>query len=256
VTKPGEILLEDVHKTFRLYHQTTVKSTILHLARGERIFERRPILKGVGLKVGAGERVGLIGRNGAGKSTLFRLMSRILRPDRGTLEVGGRVSPLIQLTAGLVPDLTGAENIRLNAAVLGLGRRVIEERFDDVVRFSELQEFIDTPVRYYSSGMKARLGFAVAVHADADVLLIDEALSVGDQSFQRRCIDRMKDLTETGATVVFVSHNFSLVGQFCDRVVWLDDGKVRADGPAGDVLPVAMDEMGGRPSALAPGAPS
>jgi ABC-type polysaccharide/polyol phosphate transport system ATPase subunit len=234
--EPGEIVADDVHKTFRLYHQSSVKNALLHLARGEPLFERRPVLKGVSFKISRGERVGLVGHNGAGKSTLFRLLSRILRPDNGRIEVGGRVSPLIQLTAGLVPDLSGEENIRLNASVLGLTRREIEERFAAIVDFAELDDFLETPVRYYSTGMQARLGFAVAVHAAADVLLIDEALSVGDVAFQQRCLERMSELTDAGVTVVFVSHDYALVEQFCERVILLDHGRVLADGPTKEVL--------------------
>lgn len=245
MTTPGEIIVDDVVKTFRLYRQRSVKHMLMHLARFEPLFERRPVLRGVSFRIAPGERVGLLGQNGAGKSTVFRLLSRILKPDSGRIEVGGRVSPLIQLVAGLVPDLSGEENIRLNAAVLGLSRKQIGERFDAIVEFAELADFLDTPVRYYSTGMQARLGFSVAVHANADVLLIDEALSVGDQRFQQRCLDRMEELASAGVTVVFVSHELEAVQSFCTRCVWLEGGRVHRDGPVAEVLD-AYREDGGR----------
>ena len=233
---PGSIDFDDVHKSFRAYRARSVKDAIMHIARGEPIIDRRPILKGVDLHIAPGERVGIIGKNGAGKSTLFRLMSRILVPDSGSARAVGRVAPLIEVTAGFVPDLSGAENLRLNATVLGLSRREIEARFDSIVAFAELKDFMDTPVRYYSSGMQARLGFSIVVHVDADIVLIDEALSVGDVAFQQRCIEKMEELSEGGATVVFVSHDFQTVERFCRRAIWLDDGRVREDGQPRAIL--------------------
>ncbi len=234
-TPRGTLVLDDVHKSFPYYHARSVKSSLVRLARREPLVERRQVLRGVSFKVEPGERVGLVGRNGAGKSTLFRLISRILRADRGRVETHGRVSPLIDLTAGLVPDLTGGENLVLNAAVLGLTRQQIRQRFDEIVGFAELSDFVDTPVRYYSTGMRARLGFSIAVHVDADILLIDEALSVGDAAFQTRCIERMRDITANGATVLFVSHDMGLVHGFCQRTIQIDEGVVTNDGlPASD----------------------
>ena len=230
----GAIRLKDVRKSFRAYHADSLKHAAIRLLRKEPLSERREILKGIDLEVEPGERLGIIGRNGAGKSTLFRLISGILTPDTGSVEVGGRVSPLIEITAGLVPDLTGAENIRLNAAVLGLTRKQVEERFQSIVDFSELQDFLDTPARYYSSGMQARLGFSVAVHVDADVVLVDEVLAVGDLEFQKRCLTHLRELSERRVTIVVVSHDFSTLGAFCDRVAWIEAGVLRAAGdPAG-----------------------
>lgn len=233
------IRLAGLHKSFRKYHATTIKETLTGLTRRRGVFERRQVLQGVDLVVERGERIGIIGRNGAGKSTLFRVMSGILRADKGAVELKGRVSPLIELTAGFVPDLSGAENIRLNALMLGVSRKRLAEVYADIVAFADLGEFLDTPVRYYSSGMHARLGFAVAVHVDADILLVDEVLAVGDLGFQRRCVARLSAIADAGATIVFVSHDLEAVARLCRRVVWLDDGKVRMDG-APDVVCAAM----------------
>jgi ABC-2 type transport system ATP-binding protein len=232
----GAIELVDVHKNFRLYGPRSVKETLVHLARGEPLTNRRAVLNGVSLSIAPCERVAIVGRNGAGKSTLFRILSGILAPDRGSVRVYGRVAPLIEITAGFVPDMTGMENLLLNAAILGLTRDEIEARKAAIVAFAGLEEFMDTPVRYFSSGMQTRLGFSVVAHVDADILLIDEALSVGDAEFQAKCIKRMRELADAGATVVFVSHDFDAVRSFCTRAIWLDGGGVRIDGPAGDVV--------------------
>ncbi len=224
----GEILVEDVHKSFRAYHSRSFKELAIRLARGEPISERRPVLQGVDLRIAPGERVGITGRNGAGKSTLFRLLSGIYRPDRGRIAVGGRIAPLIEITSGLVLDLTGRENIYLNAVILGLTRREARRRFDDIVAFAGLEDFVDTPVRYYSSGMQARLGFSVVAHVDAEILLIDEVLAVGDAEFQQRCLSRMVDLNRSGATIVFVSHDSAQINTFCSRVTQLNAGKLHA----------------------------
>lgn len=224
--RTGEIRLQGVRKTFRAYHAVSLKESLVRVARGQSLTERHTVLDGVDLHVEPGERLAIIGKNGSGKSTLFRLMSRILTPDAGTIEIGGRVSPLIEITAGLVMDLTGAENIRLNGVLLGLTRRQVEERFEEIVAFAELEEFIDTPVRYYSSGMQARLGFSVATHVDMDILLVDEALSVGDADFQKKGLQRMVKLNKDGCTVLIVSHDIETLRRFVSRIVVIDDGKV------------------------------
>ena len=226
MTERGTIQLRDVTKSFRAYHSRSLKETLFRLARGLPVSERRPVLKELNLSVARGERLGIVGKNGAGKSTLFRVISKILEVDSGAVEVGGRISPLIEITASHVPDLTGAENIRLNAVLLGLSRRQIDERFDAIVEFAGLGDFVDTPTRFYSSGMQARLGFAVGVHVDADALLVDEALSVGDVDFQQRCVTKMHQLANAGTTVVVVSHDEALVRSFCSRVVVMQDGRV------------------------------
>lgn len=232
----GSIDVFGVHKSFRKYHAESVKESVLRVIKGQSLYERRAVLHDVSFSITPGEAVALVGRNGAGKSTLFRILSRIYQPDRGTVVINGRISPLIELTAGLVPDMSGAENIRMSAAIIGLSRRELAARFDEIVAFAELEAFLDMPVRHYSSGMQARLGFSVAVHVDGDVLLVDEALAVGDLSFQLRCIERMKALVQRGVTVVFVSHDVGLMSQFCSRAIWVDGGTVREDGPTADVL--------------------
>jgi ABC-type polysaccharide/polyol phosphate transport system ATPase subunit len=186
------------------------------------------VLRGVDLHVEPGERIGLIGNNGAGKSTLFRIISKIMQPDRGDVFVGGRVSPLIEITSGLVPDLTGAENIRLNGVLLGLTRQEVQARFEAIVQFAGVRELLDTPVRYYSSGMCARLGFSVVVHVNADIILVDEALAVGDEAFQADCMTKMNALADAGTTVLFVSHDPRATKSFCQKTALLEDGVIRA----------------------------
>jgi ABC-type polysaccharide/polyol phosphate transport system ATPase subunit len=225
----GEIVLEDVHKSFRAYHGRSFKEAALRVVRRQRLVDRRVVLRGISLRIAPGERVGLLGKNGAGKSTLFRIMSGILQPDRGVVDVGGRVSPLIELTSGLVPDLTGRENVFLNSVLLGLTRREADERFDTMVTFAGLAEFIDTPVRFYSSGMQARLGFSVAVHVDADIVLVDETLAVGDVDFQARCLQKMNELASAGTTILLVSHDVQLATSFCSRLIDISDGVVVGD---------------------------
>ena len=232
----GTLELRGVHKSFRSYRTRSFKELLIHVAKREPIIDRRPILRGLNVHIAPGERVGIVGRNGAGKSTLFRLMSRLVVADEGEVICVGRVAPLIEITAGFVPDLSGAENLRLNAAILGLSRRETEARFERIVAFAELESFMETPVRYYSSGMQARLGFSVVVHVDADIVLIDEALSVGDVAFQQRCLEKMAQVSAGGATVVFVSHDFEAVRRFCRRAIWLDEGTVRADGEVDAVI--------------------
>jgi ABC-2 type transport system ATP-binding protein len=244
----GSIDVIDVQKSFRLYHAQSLKETLLALASRRRLLDRRAILDGVTFSIRPGEAVALVGRNGAGKSTLFRLLSGILEPERGEVRAHGRVAPLIELTAGFVPDLTGAENLSLSAAVLGLDRKTLRRRYDDIVAFAELADFMDTPVRHYSSGMQARLGFSVAVHVDGDIVLVDEALAVGDIAFQQKCIARMQELVARGVTVVFVTHELHLIKLFCTRVIWIDAGKVRADGPPAEVLALFEASMAVEPS--------
>jgi ABC-2 type transport system ATP-binding protein len=232
----SRVVLEGVHKGFHLYHSRDLKSAGIRLLRRQKVTDRLEVLRGVSFSIQPGERVGIVGRNGAGKSTLFRLLSGIQRPDSGRVEVRGRLAPLIELTAGLHPDLTGRDNLLINGAVLGLSRSEVADRYEKIVDFAEIHDFMDTPCRYYSSGMKARLGFSIAVHVDADVVLIDEALAVGDAAFQQKCVSRMLLLAEQGASVVFVSHELPMLRRFCERLIWLEDGRVRLDGPCEDVL--------------------
>ena len=182
-----------------------------------------------------GQALGIIGRNGSGKSTVLKLIARILRPTSGQVSVHGRVSALLELGAGFHPDLTGRENIALNASVLGLTQQDVAQKFDKIVEFSELGEFIDMPVKHYSSGMYMRLGFSVAIHVDPDILIIDEILAVGDQAFQTKCIDRIHKLHQDGVSIVFISHNLSIVQRMCSSLIWLENGIMRASGSTEEV---------------------
>ena len=194
------------------------------------------VLRDVDFDVAAGEAVGLIGANGAGKSTALKLMSRIIEPTSGTVRVTGKVSALLELGAGFHPDLTGRENVYLNGSILGLDRRDIDRKLDEIVAFAELERFIDIPVKHYSSGMYVRLGFSVAVHTDPEVLLIDEVLAVGDHAFQHKCLDRILDIRRQGATICFVSHDSESVRRLCSRAVWLEDGRIQAAGEVNDTI--------------------
>ncbi len=193
-----------------------------------------------------GESVGIIGPNGSGKSTSLKLISKITLPWSGTVRTRGRVGSLIEIKSGIHPELTGRENIFLYGSILGLSRKDIRARFDDIVEFAELGRFIDTPTKRYSSGMEVRLGFSVAVHLEPDVLLVDEVLAVGDESFQRRCLKRMDELRANGQTLLFVSHILSDVRRLCPRVIYLDRAMVRADGPADDVLNLYLADVNAR----------
>ena len=193
-------------------------------------------VRDVSFQVDRGEAFGVIGPNGAGKSTMLKLLSGIMRPTRGTLAVRGRLSALIEVSAGFHPDLTGRENVYLNGAILGMTRREIASRFDEIVAFSGLDEFIDTPVKRYSSGMFARLGFSVAAHVNPDILVVDEVLSVGDFVFQQKCVERMTAIIKGGATVIFVSHNLRAVAELCGRVLLLDHGQAIAVGAPDEVI--------------------
>jgi len=193
-------------------------------------------IKDVSFQLERGEALGIIGANGAGKSTALKLLSGILRPDRGTISVSGRLSALIEVGAGFHPDLTGRENIYLNGAILGMKRKEMDRKLDEIVAFSELSEFLDTPVKRYSSGMYARLGFSVAAHVDPDILLVDEVLSVGDWAFQRKCLEKMEAFVKKGVTIIFISHNLQAVANLCSRALLLRKGSVVESGPPGQVI--------------------
>jgi lipopolysaccharide transport system ATP-binding protein len=227
--------LAGLRKSFRTHRASSVKESLTRLLRRRALVERRWVLDGIDLEIHRGERFGLIGQNGAGKSTLFRVLGGILRPDAGSVVVHGRVAPVIEVTAGFIPDMTGAENLRLNAVLLGLPAAEVADRFAAIMEFAGLAEFADVPVRHYSSGMQARLGFAVATHVDADVLLVDEVLAVGDVAFQDRCLAHLHGLAERGVTIVVVSHDAAALTRFCDRAAWLDAGRIRAVGSAGEI---------------------
>ena len=199
-------------------------------------------VRDVSFQVKRGEAFGVIGNNGAGKSTILKLLTGIMRPTRGTLAVNGRLSALIEVSAGFHPDLTGRENIYLNGTILGMSRQEITRRFDEIVAFSGLEDFIDTPVKRYSSGMYARLGFSVAAHVDPDILIVDEVLSVGDFVFQQKCMERMTNVIRGGATVVFVSHNLRAVSELCDRALLMDHGGAKTIGPTDDVVRAYLEQ--------------
>ena len=193
-------------------------------------------LKDVSFQVKRGEALGIIGPNGAGKSTILKLLSGILRPNKGEIKVNGRLSALIEVSAGFHPDLTGRENIYLNGTILGMRKEEIDKKFDEIVEFSGLEEFIDTPVKRYSSGMYARLGFSVAAHMEPDVLLVDEVLSVGDWAFQRKCVEKMGSFVRNGITIVFISHNLQAVASLCNRTLLINQGSIVANGPTENVV--------------------
>lgn len=193
-------------------------------------------LKDVSFDVAEGEIVGLIGRNGAGKSTLLKVLSRVTDPTEGRIRFRGRVGSLLEVGTGFHPELTGRENILLNGAILGMRRTEIESRFDEIVSFAEVEKFIDTPVKHYSSGMYLRLAFAVAAHLEPEILLVDEVLAVGDSGFQKKCLGRMGDVSKRGRTIIFVSHNMTALRSLCSRAVWLNEGRVVEDGPAATVI--------------------
>jgi len=237
-SQPLIVRFSDVGKSFRRfdYQPFLLRNLLLRLTgRAQKPREFWPI-RHVSFDIRRGETVGVIGQNGSGKSTLLRLMAGACYPSEGMISVRGRVAPLLALGAGFHPDMTGRECVEVNGTALGLTRDEIRDRMDQILHFAELVDFLDTPVRYYSSGMLARLGFSVAVHTDPDLLLVDEVLSVGDHSFQQKCLARIQDIRASGTTILFVSHDAHTVRQICDRVLWLRDGKLLRDGDPTIVL--------------------
>ncbi len=229
------IEVRNVTKKFRIYSDKghTLKEKTLF--RKRRSYEERTVLDGISLTVKKGEAVGLIGHNGCGKSTTLKLLTRIMYPDSGTVEMNGRVSSLIELGAGFHPDMSGRENIYINASIFGLTKKEIEKCEGEIISFSELEDFMDNPVRTYSSGMYMRLAFAVAISVRADILLIDEILAVGDAGFQEKCFNRLRRLKSEGITIVIVSHSLAQIEQICDRSIWLDSGVIRENGDPEEV---------------------
>ena len=231
------IKVDHVYKSFTVYYDiaNTLKEIILFLSRNKKR-EKREILKDINLEIKKGETVGLIGVNGSGKSTLLKLMTKIIFPNKGTIETTGKLTSLLELGAGFHPDFTGRENIYFNASIFGLTRKEIDNRLNQIIEFSELGELIDNPVRTYSSGQYMRLAFSVAINVDAEILLIDEILSVGDQHFQEKCFNKMRELRKEGKTMVFVTHSMESVRNLCDRAIWLYNGEVRMDGNTKEVV--------------------
>ena len=237
------IVVQNVYKTFDVYldKANSLKEKMLFWKRNRK--EKREVLKNINLTVKNGEAVALIGVNGSGKSTLLKLMTKIIYPNKGKIMTYGKLTSLLELGAGFHPDFSGRENIYFNASIFGLTKQQIDERLDDIIEFSELGSYIDNPVRTYSSGMYMRLAFAVAINVDADILLVDEVLAVGDQHFQDKCIAKMKELKEEGKTMVFVTHSLGTVKEFCNRAVWLSNGEIRMDGKPDDVIEKYLEEI-------------
>ena len=230
------VSLRGLGKMFRLYKTRPDSLKELIAGRQRSHFEEFWALRDVSLDIHPGETWGLVGPNGSGKSTLLRLAARIYVPTEGEVAVRGRVVPLLELGAGFHPELTGRENVYLNASIFGLSRKDVRTRFERIVDFSELHRFIDTPLKLYSSGMQARLGFAVAIHTHPDVLLLDEVLAVGDQSFQERCLEALRDLRRDGVAIVLVSHALGRITEFCERALWLEAGCIAGRGVAVEVV--------------------
>jgi len=228
----SEVVIEvkNIRKKFKVYFDKGygLKEKILFAGRNK--YDERWVLNDISFQIKKGEAVGLIGKNGCGKSTMLKLISRIIYPTEGTVKINGRVSSLLELGAGFHPDMSGRENIYTNASIFGLTKKEIDQRLESIIKFSELEEFIDCPVRTYSSGMYMRLAFSVAINVDADILLIDEILAVGDVSFQAKCFERLKEIKDAGTTIVLVSHSPAQIEQICDRAIWIEDGKIKEDG--------------------------
>ena len=234
------IHLDGLCKTFQLVHdrpKSFKDAVISRLTFRSDTREEFFALRDITLDVHRGESVALIGENGSGKSTLLAIISRILEPTSGVMDVRGRISVLLEVGAGFHPDLTGIENIYLSGAILGISRAEMDTRLADIVSFAELEQFVDVPVRTYSVGMYLRLGFSVATHVDPDILLIDEALAVGDEHFQAKCYRRLEQLSQEDRTLVFVSHDMDEARKLCPRCIWLDQGRIAADGPTEQVIP-------------------
>ena len=238
------IEVRDLTKKFKVYMDkgNQLKEKLLFHKRNR--YEERWVLNGISFNVRKGEAVGLIGHNGCGKSTTLKLLTKIIYPDTGSINMCGRVSSLIELGAGFHPDMSGRENIYTNASIFGLKKSEIDKRVDDIIAFSELEDFIDNPVRTYSSGMYMRLAFSVAINVDADILLIDEILAVGDAHFQEKCFNKMQEIKKNGTTIVLVSHSLGQIEEICDRSIWIDKGKIRMEGKPEEVHEEYLDYMG------------
>lgn len=230
------IEIRNMYKDFKLVYDkpTTLKERICFWKTTK--VQKRQVLKNINLDIKKGETVALIGTNGSGKSTLLKLMTKILYPNKGTLETHGKLTSLLELGAGFHPDFTGRENIYFNAAIFGLTRQEIDKRIDEIIEFSELGDFIDNPVRTYSSGMYMRLAFSIAINVDAEILLIDEILAVGDQHFQDKCFAKLKEMKKSEKTIVIVTHSLGQVRELCDRAIWIYNGEVRMDGTPNEVV--------------------
>lgn len=240
---PDVIRIDHLFKRFVLRHTRSMKEAFIWLVKGRKgdLSEKFNALNDVTMNIRQGERVALLGYNGSGKSTLLKLISGVMQPDDGSVLTRGRIAGLIEVGAGFHPDLTGRDNVFMNAAILGMEKEQIEAKFDEIVAFSEIGDFIDTEVKFYSSGMYLRLAFAVAIHTDPEIFLVDEILAVGDEPFQRKCLAKIKELCASGKTLVVVSHDLDLVSQICDRGVVLERGAIKFDGEAMEAVDVMRD---------------
>lgn len=230
------IKITNVSKLFHRQNQYTIKELLPAFLRGKQTRKSFWALNKINIKIAQGESFGIVGLNGSGKSTLLKMIAGVSEQTEGSIEVNGRIAPLIELGAGFHPELTGRENIFLNGIILGLKRKEIKERFDKIVEFSELDKFIDQPVKHYSSGMYLRLAYSVAIHTDPDILLIDEILAVGDEAFQKKCLNKVRDLQKQGVSVVIVSHDQKIIRDFTTRVLLLEKGKQIFVGPTKQAL--------------------
>ena len=238
------ISVQNITKEFTVYEDKSyfLKEKLGNLRRNKK--RKHVVLQDVSCDIKRGESVALIGVNGSGKSTLLKLLNKIICPEKGKIEINGKVSSMIELGAGFNTDFTGRENIYFNASMYGLGKKDVDPIIDKIIEFSELGEFIETPVRTYSSGMYMRLAFSIAVNVQAEILLIDEILAVGDAHFQAKCLNKMKELKQEGKTMVFVSHSVAQVKSFCDRAIWIKEGQIEMDGTTEAVLEAYMKEQG------------
>ena len=239
----NSIEVRNVSKSFKVYFDkgNELKEKMLFWKRNR--YENRVVLNDISFAVKKGEAVGLIGRNGCGKSTTLKLLTKIIYPDSGSIEMCGRVSSLLELGAGFHPDMSGRENIYTNAAIFGLTKKEIDERLEDIIEFSELQQFIDNPVRTYSSGMYMRLAFSVAINVNADILLIDEILAVGDANFQAKCFNKLREIKANGTTIIIVSHALGQIEEICDKSIWIKDGQIEQEGDPREVDIAYLDYM-------------
>ena len=231
------ISVENVEKSFKIYKDKgfTLKERILFF-KSRNAYVKNNILRGISFDIEKGDILGIVGKNGSGKSTLLKLITKIIYPDSGSIKINGKVSSLIELGAGFHPDMTGRENIYINASIYGLTKKEIDSKLDTIIKFSELEEFIDSPIRTYSSGMYMRLAFSVAINVEAEILLIDEILSVGDANFQAKCFRKMQELKDSGITIVIVSHDLHTMEKLCNKVIWIESGTIKRNGIPNEVL--------------------
>ena len=241
-TSNYSIIVENMTKRFKVYYDkpNTLKERLVFWNRKKA--EERTVLDNINLKINKGDTVALVGVNGSGKSTLLKLMTKIIYPTKGTITTHGKLTSLLELGAGFHDDFTGRENIYFNASIFGLTKSEIESKIDDIIEFSELGDFIDNPVRTYSSGMYMRLAFSVAINVDAEILLIDEILAVGDQHFQDKCFAKLEEIKKSDTTVVIVSHNLNQIRKLCDRAIWINKGHVEMDGETNKVIDAYLEE--------------